>query len=183
LTDDGVLRMRGENIVKWRCLVLSLAATAACASVAAGADVSPHRQTLALDGLKPGAVPEAEAAARAFSTALKNGDREAVLASLSAQASISEGGHTQTRSEYAAVHLAADIAFLRNAQITPVSLGSSTDGDAAMVGSENEIHATSSKGKPVALRSRELLRLKREGAAWKIVDVQWESTPLAPAVK
>lgn len=128
-------------------------------------------------------MPAAEAAARAFSAALKNGDRKAALASLSAQASISEDGHTQTRSEYAATHLAADIAFLKDAQITPISFGSNTDGDAAMVGGENEIRATSSKGKPVALRSRELLRLKHEGAAWKIVDVQWESTPLSPAPK
>ena len=169
--------------MKHRPYFLALVALAACASAATAAGAQPAARQLLLAGLEPGGVPEAEATARAFAAALKNGDRDAVLALLSAQAQIDEGGHTQTRSEYAAAHLAADIAFLRNAQITPVSLGSSTDGDAAMVGSENEIHATSSKGKPVALRSRELLRLKREGAAWKIVDVQWESTPLAPAVK
>ena len=154
------------------------------ANGAAAAEVASTPMSAALAGLEPGAVPDAESAARAFSAALKKGDRDTALALLSPQARIHESGHAQTRSEYAAEHLAADIAFLAGAQIKPLSFGSKRVGDdSALVGSESEIHTTSSKGKPVALRSHELLSLKREGGTWKIVDVRWESAPLAPAGK
>ncbi|MEO8461289.1 MAG: cytochrome c, partial [Dokdonella sp.] len=92
---------------------------------------------LSLDGLTPGAAPEAEAIAAAFHNALKNGDRDAVLVLLSPDVAISEDGHTQTRDEYAAGHLAADIAFLKDAKIEVLSQGSMLSGDSASVGSES----------------------------------------------
>lgn len=162
--------------------ILFLLATLAT-NVAGAAGVASAPRSVALAGLTPGAVPEAESAARAFSAALKKGDRDAALALLSPQAHIRESGHTQTRSEYAAEHLAADIAFLATVQIKSISFGSKSVGNGALVGSETEIRATSSKGKPIALRSQELLSLKHEDGAWKIVDVRWESAPLPPADK
>ncbi|MGB3269288.1 MAG: c-type cytochrome [Rhodanobacter sp.] len=132
---------------------------------------------LSLEGMKPGAAPAAEAVARAFQTALQRGDREAVLALLTPDVRVSEGGHTQTRDEYAAGHLGEDIAFLKTAQLTPVSLGSMPMGDTAMVGSESDIKATI-KGQPAMLRSREMLNLRRDGDSWKIVSVQWQTTPM-----
>ncbi|MGY3041656.1 mono/diheme cytochrome c family protein/ketosteroid isomerase-like protein [Rhodanobacter sp. TND4EL1] len=131
---------------------------------------------LSLDGMKPKAVPAAEAVAQAFHTALQHGDQAAVLALLASNVTISEGGHTQTRDDYANGHLGEDIAFLKSAQITPVSLGSMPMGDTAMVGSESDIKATV-KGKPTTLRSRELLTLKQDGKDWKIVSIQWQSAP------
>lgn len=131
---------------------------------------------LSMEGLKPKAIPDAELVAEAFHTALKKGDRDAVLALLSADAAISEAGHTQSRDEYAAGHLAQDIAFMKEAQITPVSLASKEEGGTATVGSESEIHATV-KGEPRVLRNRELLTLKREGGSWKIVAIHWQSVP------
>lgn len=132
---------------------------------------------LSLDAMKPKAAPDAEAVAEAFQTALQRGDRAAVLALLAADARISEGGHTQSRDEYAEGHLGADIAFLQGATITPVALGSMAMGDTAMVGSESLIK-TSVKGKPVTLRSREMLKLRQDGKDWKIVSVQWQSAPV-----
>ena len=133
---------------------------------------------LSLDGLKPKAVPAVEAVAQAFHTAFQHGDRAAVLALLASNVTISEGGHTQTRDDYANGHLGEDIAFLKSAQITPVSLGSMPMGDTAMVGSESDIQATV-KGKPTTLRSRELLNLKKDGKDWKIVSIQWQSAPVS----
>ena len=133
---------------------------------------------LSLDGMKSKAVPAAEAVAQAFHTALQHGDRAAVLALLASNVTISEGGHTQTRDDYAIGHLSEDIAFLKSAQITPVSLGSMPMGDTAMVGSESDIKATV-KGKPTTLRSRELLNLKQDGKDWKIVSIQWQSAPVS----
>ena len=132
---------------------------------------------LSLEGMKPGAVPAAEAVARAFQAALQRGDRAAMLALLAPDVSISEGGHTQSRDDYASGHLGEDIAFLKTARITPVALGSMPMGDAAMVGSESDLQATL-KGKPATLRSREMLNLRKDGGSWKIVSVQWQTTPV-----
>jgi mono/diheme cytochrome c family protein len=142
-----------------------------------GSHEAEDASALSLDGLKAGAAPDAEAVAKAFRTALENGDRAGVLAQLAADVTISEGGHTQSRDEYASGHLAEDIAFLKGARSTLVSLGSMPMDDSAMVGSETEI-VTTAKGKPVTLRSREMLDLKRDGAHWKIVRVRWQSEPL-----
>jgi len=133
---------------------------------------------LSLDGMKPKAAPEAETVAQAFHTALQHGDRAAVLALLASNVTISEGGHTQTRDDYANGHLSEDIAFLKSAQITPISLGSMPMGDTAMVGSESDIKTTV-KGKPTTLHSRELLNLKKDGKDWKIVSIQWQSAPVS----
>ncbi len=133
---------------------------------------------LSFQGLQPKAVPAAEAVAHAFQSALQRGDRAAVLALLAPDVSISEDAHVQTRDEYASGHLGGDIAFLKGARITPVSIASMAMGDGAMVGSESAIK-TSVKGKPVALRSREMLKLTHDGKDWKIVSVQWQSTPEA----
>jgi mono/diheme cytochrome c family protein/ketosteroid isomerase-like protein len=129
---------------------------------------------LSMDGLTPHAVPAAEAVAQAFHRALHSGDRAAVLALLAPDVSISEGGQVQSREAYASGHLGEDIAFLKAAQISPVSLGSMAMGVTAMVGSESEIKATI-KGQPTTLRGREMLNLRQEGGAWKITSVQWQT--------
>jgi mono/diheme cytochrome c family protein/ketosteroid isomerase-like protein len=129
---------------------------------------------MSFDGLKPGAVPLAEAAATAFHAALQKGDRSAVLTALAPEVKISEGGHTQSRDEYAKGHLGEDIAFLKEAKFNVISMGSMPMGDSAMVGTETRITAQRD-GKPVALVSREMLDLKRDGADWRIVRVRWQS--------
>jgi hypothetical protein len=144
----------------------------------AAANASAAEATLSLDGMKPEAVPGAEAVARALHTALQHGDRAKVLALLAPNAQISEGGETQNAKEYAAHHLGEDIAFLKDAKITPVSLGSMSMGDTAMVGSVSDIQTTI-KGKPATLRSTELLNLKKDGKDWKIVSIQWQSAPVS----
>ena len=128
---------------------------------------------LSLDGLKAKAVPEAEEVASAFHSALQRGDRNAVLALLSADVTVTESGHTQSRKEYASGHLGQDIAFLKTAQVRQISMASMPMGESAMVGSESEIH-TKGTGQSKILRSRELLTLKREGEGWKIVAVRWQ---------
>ena len=135
---------------------------------------APARESISLEGLTPSAVPDAEATAKAFHRALKNGDRKAVLALLAPEVTISEAGHTQSRDEYAAGHLGEDIAFLKDAKIAETSLGSMPMGASAMVGSASTITATE-KGKSVTLRSREMLTVKKADGHWLITAVQWES--------
>ena len=135
---------------------------------------------LSLDGLKEKAVPEAEQVALAFQRALQQGNRDAVLALLSADVTVNEAGHTQSRSEYASGHLGEDIAYLKTAEVKPISLASMPMGDSAMVGSESEIRTTVD-GKSKVQRSRELLTLKRENGAWKILAIRWGPAPGTPS--
>jgi mono/diheme cytochrome c family protein/ketosteroid isomerase-like protein len=128
------------------------------------------------DDFEPKAVPAAEAVAEAFHRALQKGDREAVLALLAPEAAISEGGHTQSRVEYASSHLGEDIAFLKTAQVKPILLASMPMGTTTMVGSKSELMAAKD-GKPMTLLSRELLTLKQTSSGWEIVRVQWSSRP------
>jgi len=129
-----------------------------------------------LDDFKPKAVPAAEAAAEAFHLALQKGDRDAVLALLAPEVTISEGGHTQSRAEYASGHLGEDIAFLKTAQVKPISLASMPMGATTMVGSESELTAAKD-GKTMTMLSRELLTLKQTPSGWMVVRVQWSSQP------
>ena len=130
---------------------------------------------LTIEGLKADAVPAAEIAAKAFHTALQNGDRATALALLAAEVTISEGGHTQSRSDYASGHLDEDIAYLKSVQSTLISLGSMSMGETAMVGSETELRQTE-KGQIHITRSREMLTLKQQNGAWKIIAIRWQST-------
>jgi len=125
-----------------------------------------------------GAVPEAESVVQAFHDALARGDRAAALALLADEARISEDGETQDRRTYAAGHLAADIAFLKNAKVALLSRVSTRAGDRTQVASASAIHATA-RGKPVALRSDESMELRKAGDTWRIVEIRWSSQPLA----
>jgi ketosteroid isomerase-like protein/cytochrome c553 len=148
-------------------------------SEAAADDAHDHASAapevpISLDGLKAKAVPDAEQVALAFHRALQKGDRDAVIELLSGEATVNEAGHTQSLDEYASGHLGEDIAFLKTAQVKPISLASMPIGETAMVGSESEIRTTAD-GQPKVQRSREMLTLKRETGAWKIVAVRWQS--------
>ena len=130
-----------------------------------------------MEGMQPKAAADAEAVAEAFHAALKQGNRQAALALLAPEVTISEGGQTQTREQYASGHLAEDIGFLKAAQIKPVSMDSMPMGETAMVGSRSEIRA-SHDGKPVALLSTEMLTLRKAPSGWLITKIEWASDPL-----
>ena len=150
---------------------------------AASDDAHDHASAeapMSMDGLKTKAVPDAEEVALAFHSALQKGDRDAVLALLSADVTVSESGHTQTRKEYASGHLGEDIALLKTAQVRQISLASMPMGESAMVGSESEIRSKVA-GQPKVLRSRELLTLRRQDGMWKIIAVRWQSAPVGTA--
>jgi len=131
---------------------------------------------ISLDGLQAKAVPDAEVVAVAFHRALQKGDRNAVLALLSADVTVSEAGHTQSREEYASGHLGEDIAFLKTVEVKEVSLASMAMGETAMVGGESEMRKIAD-GQSKTQRSREMLTLKRENGAWKIIAIRWQSVP------
>ena len=67
---------------------------------------------------------------------------------------------------------------MKSAKVVPLWMGSMPMGETAMVGSDSRI-LTTQDGKPLTLRSRERLTLKKMGSAWKITAVQWQSAPEA----
>ena len=141
-------------------------------------ETSAAEEAVSLEGFTARAAPDAEAAAAAFHTALQTGNRKSVLAMLAPEVTISEGGQTQSRDQYAALHLAEDIAFLKSARIKPVLTVSMPMGTTAMVGSRSEIRTTHD-GQPVAMASTEVLTMKKTPVGWRITQVQWGSQPLA----
>ena len=138
---------------------------------------TPATTTISMEGMTANAVPDAEHAAKALHTALQKGDRQAVLALLAPEVVISEGGESQSLDQYAAGHLGEDIAFLKTAQIKPISVGSMPMGNTAMVGSRSEIR-TSRNGKPMAILSNEMLTLKKTPKGWLITRIEWASDKL-----
>ncbi len=133
-------------------------------------------QGQAMPAMTAGAVPQAEATAKALHAALQSGGRDAVLDLLAPGVRITEGGHTQTRDEYAAGHLGDDIAFLQSARVTLGAMRSGMQGDLAMVQSDSNIKANS-KGKAINIDSHETLTLQRQGDKWTITAIEWRSGP------
>ena len=128
----------------------------------------------ALEGYSANAVPDGEAIARAFHAALESGDRQRALGLLSPDVVISEGGEAQSYQQYAGGHLGEDIAFLKQARVKPVFLGSMAMGAMPMVASRSEIHTTHD-GKAVVILSTEILTLKRTPSGLRIAKVEWAS--------
>lgn len=120
---------------------------------------------------------EPAAVVDAFAQALATGDTARAAALLDPDVKIFEsGGIERSRDEYAAHHLGADAAFLREATVTPLWRTGDANGALAWVGSESRIAAVS-KGKPVKLLNTESMILKMTPDGWRIVHIHWSSRP------
>ena len=148
----------------WKSLFLAIAfaAPGASAFTASGDEA---------DAAAPAAIVDA------FGTALAAGDTAAALNLLDPAVTVLEsGGVERSRDEYAAHHLGADAAFLRDATVTRVWRSARAHGALAWIGSESRIAAVS-KGKPVKLLSTETMVLKQTPGGWRIVHIHWSSRP------
>lgn len=116
----------------------------------------------------------AESALDAFHQALRSGDRNAALALLADGALIYESGHAEGKSEYAAHHLDADIAFAKAVPGTMVKRSGGLAGQFAWLTSEGRTTGTF-KGKAVDRRTAETALLQSQGGKWLIVHLHWSS--------
>lgn len=109
-----------------------------------------------------------------FHDALKRGDKPAALSFLTEDALIYESGSAESRSDYAAHHLAADIEFAaattRKLTRSSVRCGA----DTCLVLQESSTEGNF-KGKPVHVLGVETTVLLRQGEGWKIRHVHWSS--------
>ncbi len=111
----------------------------------------------------------------AFHAALHAGDKDSALAILSPDVTIFESGHVErSRAEYAAHHLADDVAFAGISERRVLRRGERSGNDQAVIWEESETIGRS-KGKPVHLLGTETTILVKAGDRWTIVHVHWSS--------
>lgn len=114
------------------------------------------------------------AVAARFHGALVRGDSAGALAQLGDSAIVLESGDVETRAEYRAHHLAADIEFSRAVATTRTVRRVSVIGDAAWVVATSESRGTF-RDRAVNSVGAELLVMARGAQGWRIVAIHWSS--------
>ena len=115
-----------------------------------------------------------EATVRAFHQALASGDANGALRLLAADAVILESGERETRDEYAAHHLAADIEFARAVPMQRGPLQVSIGGNAAWAVSTGRLKGTF-QARAIDVTMAELVVLSRTASGWEIRAIHWSS--------
>lgn len=114
-----------------------------------------------------------------FHAALAAGDSVGALAVLAPGAVIVESGDVETRAEYRALHLGADITFARAVPGVRGPVRATVRGDAAWALSTSTTTGTF-RGRSVDATGAELMVLTRETREWRIVAIHWSSRPRRP---
>lgn len=130
------------------------------------------QQTRASDSVAVSAVREA------FHRALSTGDSAMAMRLLAADVRILEAGGSQSREEYRAEHLAADIAYAQAVPSRTTSTRTTVVGDVAWVTSGSTTSGVFN-GRPVNSLGIELMVLRRvadaDGPRWVIEAIHWSS--------
>ena len=113
----------------------------------------------------------------AFHAALAAGDSAAALALLAPDAVVLESGEVETRAEYAAHHLAADIEFSRAVPSQRVVTLVHHEGAVAWVAATSTARGTF-RDRAVASQGAELMVLSRTDIGWRIRAIHWSSRRL-----
>jgi len=112
--------------------------------------------------------------AAAFHAALAAGDAAAAEALLAPDAIVLESGHVETRSEYVAGHLAADIEFARAVRSQRSDVRVVRAGDVAWVSASSRAEGAF-RGRDVRSQGAELIVLARGAQGWRIRAIHWSS--------
>jgi len=134
---------------------------------------------VSLIGSSAADVPVADpvAVVNDFHNALNRGDASAAAALLDDKALIFEEGDAErSRAEYAAHHLAADIAFLAHVEERVLKRDSGFDGTLAWVATEAEMTGQAGD-KTIDRFTTETMILHRVGGSWRILHIHWSSRP------
>jgi ketosteroid isomerase-like protein len=142
-------------------LVMALDGSAASAQ---GASSRSH----AVDSASAVAVVER------YRDALRRGDTASAVSMLDSNAVILESGGIETRQQYIAHHLPADIAFAKSVASSSKLQSVKVSGDMAWVASTNR-SAGMFKGRSIDSDGAELMVLSRGLQGWKISAIHWSS--------
>jgi ketosteroid isomerase-like protein len=115
-----------------------------------------------------------------FRAALIAGDSAAAMALLHPEMRVLEGGGIETREEYAAHHLPADMAFLQAVPGAQELVRLDVVGDVAWASSRSTQQGTF-RDRAINSRGAELMVLVRTAEGWRIAAVHWSSRNLRPA--
>ncbi len=138
-------------------LVASMVAPAPCAAQGAAADSAAVVLVV-----------------RQYHEALARRDSASALALLADDVVVLEAGGMESRAEYRAHHLPADMAFAAAVPRTPGPLRVTLAGDVAWVASTSETTGTFD-GRAVDSAGAELMVLSRSPAGWRIRAIHWSS--------
>ncbi|MBI2379499.1 MAG: nuclear transport factor 2 family protein [Gammaproteobacteria bacterium] len=116
------------------------------------------------------------AALAAFDEAMRKGDKAAVLALLTEDAVLAEGGRAESKAAYAGHHLLGDMAFSAAVENRVLNRREIPAGDNVMVWTESE-RKGQWKDKPVHLLSFETAILVKQADRWRIRHFHWSSGP------
>jgi ketosteroid isomerase-like protein len=109
-----------------------------------------------------------------FHAALAGGDSAGAVALLASDAVVLEGGSVETREDYAAGHLTADMAFLAGMTTEVVSRTVTMAGDVAWVSTVSHSDGEYD-GRSIKSRGAELMILGRVADVWRIRAIHWSS--------
>ena len=109
-----------------------------------------------------------------FHQTLKDGDRNAVLSALADDAIIFESGYAESKSDYAASHLAADIIFAKTTTRVVKKTTTRCVKSLCVVMQQSETTGTY-KDKPVKSVGVETSVLHGDKEVWKVVHLHWSS--------
>jgi ketosteroid isomerase-like protein len=123
------------------------------------------------------------AAVEAFHAAMASGDSSVVTRMLAEDVVIFEAGGVETRAQYVANHLPADVEFEKAVKSKRSPIRAIVMGETAWASSTSEMVGTF-QGRAVDLAGTELIVLSRVPDGWRIRAISWSSRSRAkPAAK
>ena len=114
-----------------------------------------------------------------FDSLLVAGDSIAALALLAPNAVVLESGGIETREQYRAQHLPADIEFVRAVRATRDPVHAVVRGDVAWT-TATSITQGAYHGRAVNVAGAALMVLAREPGGWRIQAIHWSSHARKP---
>lgn len=112
-----------------------------------------------------------------YHKALALGDTSGAMRLLANDAVILESGDVETREEYRAHHLGADIEFARVVPSRGGAVSVVLQGDVAWAVSTSKTQGTF-RGRPINSQGAELMVLSRDAGIWRIRAIHWSSHPV-----
>lgn len=109
-----------------------------------------------------------------FHAALSTGDSATALRLLDPDATVLESGDVETRDEYRANHLPADIEFARAVPSKRTVLSVTVVGDAGWIASKSE-NVGRMGTRSINSVGAELMVLRKRDSGWKIAAIHWSS--------
>ena len=120
---------------------------------------------------------DVQAAIEAFYTAVKRGDAAGAMSHVADDAMFVESGRLETRAEYEANHLPADIAFEKQVDGRRSAWRITIEGNTAWAIATTEYNGTFD-GSPVNFVSAQLAALTQQEGRWLIRSIHWSSRRL-----